>query len=51
MTMTSNRKSQGMGFIAALLLAALVTAPIHAGSDGGDNAPKLTPGGWFNMKA
>ena len=48
---TTIGKRQGLGFIAALLLAALVAAPIHAGSEVGDKAPKMTPGGWFNMKA
>ena len=34
-----------------MMMAALVAAPIHAGSEVGDKAPKMTPGGWFNMKA
>ena len=48
---TTIGKRQGLRFIATLLLAALVAAPIHAGSEVGDKAPKMTPGGWFNMKA
>lgn len=35
--------------LAAVLLAALA-APAFAGSEVGDEAPSLTPGGWINGK-
>jgi hypothetical protein len=34
----------------AVALAALLAAPAFAGSNVGDEAPALTPGGWLNAK-
>ena len=34
----------------AVALAAALAAPAFAGSNVGDSAPALTPGGWLNSK-
>ncbi len=34
----------------AIALMALAAAPTYAGSEVGDKAPALTPGGWLNNK-